>query len=78
MQWGEVRITNNIYLAMLCGFRNEEELVDLLLLEFYSRVNDSRNFALLNSIDNIPLEITRTGLDFEELMIQRSAKTYIP
>lgn len=85
LHWGEVRVTNDLDLALLCGYGKEEELIDILLDGFSSRITDAKNFALtnrvllLNSKDNVPLDITLTGLYFEELMIQRSSKqTFMP
>jgi hypothetical protein len=80
LQWGEIRVTNDIDIALLCGYGNEVGLINLLLKQFSSRIQDAANFALINRVlllsskDGVPLDITLTGLDFESQMIERSSK----
>jgi hypothetical protein len=83
LQWGEVRVTNDLDIALLCGFGNEKKNAEMLLQDFTSRIQDAIDFAinnrvlLLHSKDGVPFDIALTGLEFEELMINRSAKHHI-
>ncbi len=83
IHWGEIRVTNDLDIALLCGFGNEIDLIDLLQQKFSSRIPDAKSFAvkqrvlLLRSSTGVPIDITLTGLDFEEQMIKRSSKICI-
>jgi hypothetical protein len=83
LQWGEVRVTNDIDTSVLCGFGNEKKIAEMLLQDFGSRIQDALNFAIENRVlllyskEGVPFDITLTGLDFEELMINRSSKHQI-
>jgi hypothetical protein len=83
LQWGEIRVTNDVDIALLCGFGNEKGIAEILLEEYASRIQDAKQFAidnrvlLLKSKDGAPFDIALTGLEFEENMINRSAKYQI-
>ena len=44
IRWGEIRMTQDIDLCLLCGFRNEENFIDLLLKKFKSRITDAKKY----------------------------------
>lgn len=79
IRWGEIRITNDIDLTVLCGFGNEEIISKILLDKFRSRISDPVPFAinqrvlLLLSSEGIPIDVALSGLEFEEEMIKRSS-----
>ena len=78
IRWGEIRLTRDIDVCLLCGFGNEEKIVKPILENFTPRIKDAENFAinnrvlLINSHNNIPVDITLSGLPFEEKMIQNA------
>ena len=78
-RWGEQRLTRDVDLTLLTGFRNEEQYIDPFLAEFEARREGMRDFALQNRVlllqtsDGLPFDIALGGLPFEELMIERSS-----
>lgn len=78
IRWGEIRMTRDIDLCLLCGFGNEEKYVDVLLKKFRSRIADAREFALKNRVlllyasNDVPVDISLSGLPFESEMIERA------
>ena len=79
LRWGEIRMTQDIDLCLLCGFGFEKNYVPLLLREFKSRISDALNFALENRVvliyasNGVPVDISLSGLPFEEAMIKRAS-----
>jgi hypothetical protein len=79
IRWGEIRMTQDIDLCVLSGFKNEEIFIDNLLAAFKSRIPDAADFAmrnrvlLLSSSNGIDIDISLAGLPFEEQMIERSS-----
>ena len=71
IRWGEMRMTQDIDLCLLCGFGNEELYIEGLLGEFHSRIPDACNFALNNRVllltasNGAPFDISLSGLMFE-------------
>ena len=85
IRWGELRMTQDIDLCLLCGFGNEEKYIDALLKDFKARIPDSHKFALTNRVlllyafNDVSVDITLSGIPFENLMICRSTPFfYIP
>jgi hypothetical protein len=78
MRWGEIRMTQDIDLCLLCGFGNEKKFIQELLSNYKSRIDDALNFALTNRIlllyasNGVAVDISLSGLDFEEAMIRRA------
>jgi len=70
LRWGEIRMTQDIDLCLLCGFGFEKNYVPLLLREFKSRISDALNFALENRVvliyasNGVPVDISLSGLPF--------------
>lgn len=77
-RWGEPRVTQDVDLTLLTGFRNEDAYVDALLARFESRIEDARQFALLNRVlllrseNGVGIDVALGGLPFEEQLIARS------
>jgi len=82
LRWGEVRTTNDVDLTVQCGIGNEENIIDLLLNSFSPRIKDAKEFALRNRVlliadtQTVPIDISLSGLNYEEEMISRSSKHY--
>jgi hypothetical protein len=78
LRWGEIRMTQDIDLCLLCGFGNEEKYIKTLIENYTSRISDAHHFALENRVlllyasNNVPVDISLSGLHFEEKMIERS------
>jgi hypothetical protein len=78
MRWGEIRMTQDIDLCLLCGFGNEQKFINELISTYKSRVDDALNFSLttrvllLYSSNGVSVDISLSGLDFEEEMIRRA------
>jgi hypothetical protein len=78
MRWGEIRMTQDIDLCLLCGFGNEKEFIQELIKIYQSRVDDALNFALTNRIlllhasNRVAVDISLSGLEFEEMMIRKA------
>ncbi len=78
IRWGEIRMTQDIDLCLLCGFGNEEQFIKPLLSKFESRITDAYQFALrkrvllLYASNGISVDISLSGLPFEEEMIKRA------
>ncbi|MDM8548980.1 hypothetical protein QUF72_02835 [Desulfobacterales bacterium HSG2] len=85
IRWGEMRMTQDIDLCVLSGFRDEEIFVDNLLTAFTPRIPDAANFAMMNRVlllsssNGIDIDLSLAGLPFEEQMIKRSSSfAYCP
>ena len=80
LRWGEPRMTQDVDASLLCGFGSENPYIDNLLANFDARVPEPGEFArsnrvlLLYSANKVALDITLTGLDYEEEMISRATK----
>ena len=78
LRWGEIRMTQDIDLCLLCGFGNEEKYVKTLLKKFQSRITDADNFAYTNRVlllyasNGVSIDISLSGLQFENQMIKRA------
>ena len=78
IRWGEIRMTQDIDLCLLCGFGNEEQYTKILLGLYKSRIPDGHNFALENRVlllyasNGVSVDISLSGLPFEEEMIKRA------
>ncbi len=78
IRWGEVRMTQDIDLCLMCGFGNEEAYANQLLNQYQSRIEDPLTFALDNRVllllssNGVAIDISLSGLPFEEEMIQNA------
>lgn len=78
MRWGEIRMTQDVDLCLLCGFGNEEKYINHLLGAYAGRIDDPAAFAranrvlLLWSSHQVPVDISLSGLRFEAEMIKRA------
>jgi hypothetical protein len=78
LRWGEVRMTQDIDLCLLCGFGNEETYIKTLLKQFKSRISDAEKFAFSNRVlllyasNGVSIDISLSGLPFEDQMIKRA------
>ncbi len=78
IRWGEMRMTQDIDLCLLCGFGNEEEYIKDLFEKFKSRIPDAFAFALSNRVlllyasNSVSVDISLSGLPFEEQMIKQA------
>lgn len=78
MRWGEIRMTQDIDLCLQCGFDNEKKFIHELISKYKSRIDDALNFALTNRVlllyasNGVSVDISLSGLDFEEDMIRRA------
>ena len=80
LRWGEPRFTRDVDLTLLTGFGNELEFVETLLQSGYrGRISDAADFALKNRVlllespQNIPIDISLAGFPFEALAVDRSS-----
>lgn len=78
LRWGEIRMTQDIDLCLLCGFGNEAKYVKPLLKKFKSRITDAEKFAFSNRVlllyasNGVSIDISLSGLPFEDQMIKRA------
>jgi hypothetical protein len=79
LRWGEPRVTRDVDVTLLSGFGNEDEFISPLLASSYrSRISDAAAFARKNRVlllvteQDIPIDISLSGLPFEELMVDRA------
>ena len=79
IRWGESRMTQDVDVCLLTGFRNETNFIDPLLKRFAARVPDARDFALRNRVlllsasNGAPLDVSLAGIPLEEKMIERAS-----
>ncbi len=85
LRWGEPRMTVDLDVCLLCGLGNESLYIKGLLEKFKSRIEDALDFAernrilLIVSSNGIPIDISLSGLPFEEEMIDRATSfSYAP
>jgi hypothetical protein len=78
LRWGEMRMTQDIDLCLLCGFGAEESYISTLTKNFNSRIPNAEEFAvrnrvlLLYALNGVPIDISLSGIPFEEQMISRA------
>ncbi|MDZ7723339.1 MAG: nucleotidyl transferase AbiEii/AbiGii toxin family protein [candidate division KSB1 bacterium] len=79
IRWGEMRMTQDIDICLMCGFGAEEVYVRALLREFRSRLTNAHQFAVQNRVlllyasNGVSIDISLSGLPFEENMIERAS-----
>ena len=79
LRWGEPRFTRDVDVTLLTGFGNELAFIQTILSSGYSgRIADAAGFALkhrvllLESPNDIPIDISLAGFPFESLAIERA------
>lgn len=78
IRWGEARMTQDIDMSLLVGFGSEEAYIQELLGHFASRIPDPFHFALshrvllLTTSNGVTVDISLSGLPFEEEMMRRA------
>lgn len=78
LRWGEIRMTQDIDLCLLCGFGSEEIHIENLVNDFKPRISGAHEFALQNRVlllyatNGVSIDISLSGLPFEEEMIKRA------
>jgi len=78
IRWGELRMTQDIDLCLLCGFGNEEQFIKALLSMYQSRIPEAHQFALKNRVlllsaaNGVSVDVALSGLPYEEEMIKRA------
>ena len=78
LAWGEVRVTNDVDLSVLCPFGFEEPLIDSLLRLFPNHDSTAKEFALQNRVllvkshTGIGIDIGLAGFPYEEEALQRA------
>lgn len=78
IRWGHIRINLVVDFCLLCGFGSEENYIKPLLKKFESRISDAHQFALkrrvllLYASNGVSVDISLSGLPFEEEMIKRA------
>ncbi len=76
--WGEPRFTRFLDVALLTGFGGEAAFVDAVLTAYPPRFPDAGKFALerrillVQSQSGVPIDISLSGLPYEEETINRS------
>lgn len=77
-RWGEPRFTRDVDVTLLTGFGGEEIYVDALLQQFPARIENAREFALMNRVlllkskAGVGLDIAMGALPFEENAVSRA------
>ena len=78
LRWGEIRMTQDIDLCLLCGFGSEEAFITTLLKDFKSRISGAHEFAIQNRVlllfasNGVSIDVSLSGLPFEKKMIKRA------
>lgn len=79
LRWGQLRMTQDIDLCLLCGFGREDECAAPLIRDFRSRISDPLEFARKNRVlllfasNGTAIDVSLSGLPFEEEMIRRAS-----
>lgn len=78
LRWGNLRMTQDIDVCLLCGFSYEKKYISGILTAFESRIKSPDEFAMNNRVllvrasNGVPIDISLSGLTFEEEMIKRA------
>ncbi len=83
-RWGNPRLTVDVDLTLFTGFRSELEIIDDILKEFESRVEDARKFAIENRVllllakNKTAIDMSLAGFPYEQLVCQRATEYHYP
>jgi hypothetical protein len=79
LRWGQPRFTRDVDVTILTGWGGEDRVIDLVLSASYNgRISEAAEFArrnrvlLIESQEQIPIDIALGALPFEERMIERA------
>jgi hypothetical protein len=78
LRWGEMRMTQDVDLCLLCGFGSEVPFINALLKDFEPRIAGAHEFAIQNRVillfasNGVSIDISLSGIPFEEAMIRRA------
>ncbi len=78
LRWGEPRMTQDIDLCLQCGFGAEVKYIEPLFSRFNSRIPNAERFAqenrvaLVSASNGVAIDISLSGLPFEDEMIDRA------
>jgi len=78
-RWGEPRFTRDVDVTLMAGFGNEEVYIDALLASFPARIENARQFALINRVlllkteAGVGVDIALGALPFEESAVSRAS-----
>src|SRR5437764_7163668 len=79
-RWGEPRFTRDVDITLLTGFGREEGFINVLLASGYrERTPGAAEFALKNRVllldspEDIPIDVALAGFPYEELSVERSS-----
>lgn len=79
LRWGEPHATQDVDIALLTGFGDEESYVEAILQQFNARRPDADRFALENRVvlvsatNGRPVDIGLAAIQFEEQLIRRAS-----
>lgn len=80
IRWGQLRYTGDVDLTLFTGFVDDEKIIQNILSEYSSRIEDPAEFALSKRIlllndseSNVAIDLSLAGLPFEERMVSRSS-----
>ena len=79
LRWGEFRMTQDIDLCLQCGYGYESPYITSLLNHFKARISNMEEFSRQNRVillftsNGIKVDITLSGLPYEEQMIERAS-----
>jgi hypothetical protein len=77
-RWGEPRVTQDIDLTLLAGYRDEARFIAPLLGRYESRIPDAAAFALSHRVlllrgkSGVGIDVALGGLPFEEEAVRRA------
>lgn len=77
-RWGLPRLTQDVDVSLLTGFRHEERFLDELLTHYLPRVDRAKELALQRRVllartsTGVPIDIALAGFPFEERVIERA------
>ncbi|MBM3764419.1 MAG: hypothetical protein FJW32_03420 [Acidobacteria bacterium] len=80
LRWGQLRVTRDVDLTLLTGFGNESYYVEELLKHFKPRNAEaaqlalSRRVLLLNSAQEVGIDVSFGALPFEQLAVGRASR----
>ena len=83
-RWGRARATNDADLCLFTDFGEEAPFVDLLMERFVSRIDNAKEFALLNRVvllvteSGSGIDVSLGAFDFERNSISRSSSFIFP
>lgn len=81
--WGEPRFTRDVDVTLITGFGGEKEYISALVQEYQARIPNVEQFAIQNRVlllqtrDEIGIDIALGAFAFEELVVERAMSAEI-